>query len=444
MKDYQTAAEKLADIERSLSLKTGAPVDTSIRKLQSILRNNANTNYGRRVDLGRTLEEAGADTMFPAMAGQQMSATSQRGLGAVTAGGGVLGAIPTGGTSLIALPLASPRLVGEAAYAGGRFAGGASDFAQNLASRAAPISDTVTNLASKYRLPAYGVVGAANLIEQASQPEDVQVTAVSGYPQPPAIEDLLTRYPQAAAQAPAAQAPVVDEMSIDAMNASPAGIVIDKVTGREVTFDPETGRRFYADTGEEYDSPEIGMYRGGPVQRFGNGGSVGYDYGNAARTFGQGLTFGFGDEIEARLRTLASKDPNAYRTEVNRIRMMQERYGEANPKTAMALEGAGMIGSSLLMPELAGARVLASAPRAARFLAGAADDLGQGALYAAGQAKTMRDVPRTIREEAPINAAFYGGMSGAGAAGKFAAKKAVGTNRGYQAALMAKRLLGKH
>jgi hypothetical protein len=27
---------------------------------------------------------------------------------------------------------------------------------------------------------------------------------------------------------------------------------------------------------------------------------------------GQGLTFGFGDEIEAKLRSLASKDPNAY------------------------------------------------------------------------------------------------------------------------------------
>jgi hypothetical protein len=330
-----------------------------------------------------------------------------------------MGAIPTGGTSLIALPLTSPRLVGEAAYAGGRFAGGVSDFAQNLAGRTAPFADTVTNLASKYRLPAYGVVGAANAIEQASQPDEVQVTAVNGYPQQTSAEDLLARYQQAAPQA-APQAPVVDEVSIDAINASPEGIVVDKLTGREVTFEPDTGRMFYADTGEDYDNPELGMYRGGHVQRLKKGGQpkAGYDYANAARTFGQGLTFGFGDEIEARLRTLAAKDPNAYRNEVNRIRMMQERYGEANPKTAMALEAAGMLGGSLAAPSLGGARALASAPRAARFLAGAADDLGQGALYAAGQAKTMRDVPRTIREEAPINAAFYGGMSGAGAAGR--------------------------
>jgi hypothetical protein len=426
MKQYQTAAEKLADIERSLSLKTGAPVDTSIRKLQSILRNNANTNYGRRVDLGRTIEEAGADTLFQSLAGQQLNATTPRGLGAVTAGGGVMGAIPTGGTSLLALPLASPRLVGEAAYAGGRFAGGASDFAQNLASRAAPISKTLTDLASKYRLPAYGAVGAANVIEQTSQPEDVRVTAVSGYPQPSEVDDLITRYSEAAAQAPAAQAPVVDEMSIDAINASPTGVVIDKVTGREVTFDPDTGRRFYADTGEEYDSPELGMYRGGPVQAFKNGGqpkSKGYDYANAARTFGQGLTFGFGDEIEARLRTLAAKDPNAYRNEVNRIRMMQERYADANPMTAGGLEMAGMLGGSMLAPSLAGVRAVSNAGRVGRIGANAVDAIGQGALYSAGKAKPDPRVAGSsrmaaVRSEAPRSAADFAILSGVGSAGK--------------------------
>lgn len=444
MKQYQTAAEKLADIERSLSLKTGAPVDTSIRKLQSILRNNANTNYGRRVDLGRTIEEAGADTLFPSLAGQQLNATTPRGLGAVTAGGGVMGAIPTGGTSLIALPLASPRLVGEAAYAGGRFAGGASDFAENLASRAAPISDTITKLASKYRLPAYGVVGAANAIEQASQPEDVQVTAINGYPQQTSAEDLLARYQEAAPQAPAAQAPVVDEMSIDAMNASPAGIVIDKVTGREVTFDPDTGRRFYADTGEEYDSPEIGMYRGGAVQAFKNGGqpkSEGYDYANAARTFGQGLTFGFGDEIEARLRALASKDPKAYENEVKRIRLAQERYADANPMTSGGLEMAGMVGGAMLTPSLAAlrvpgaiGRVAARAPTLSRIAAEGVEDALQGAAYSAGKA-TEGNRMRAVRKDAPGNALTYAEITGAGALGKKGAQRALATKPGYQAAL---------
>jgi hypothetical protein len=424
MREYQTAAEKLADIERSLSLKSGAPVDTSIRKLQSILRNNANTNYGRRADLGRTIEEAGADTMFPSLAGQQLNATTPRGLGAVTAGGGVMGAIPTGGTSLIALPLTSPRLVGEAAYAGGRFAGGVSDFAQNLAGRTAPFADTITDLASKYRLPAYGVVGAANAIEQASQPDEVRVTAVNGYPQQPSAEDLAARYQQAAPQA-APQAPVVDEVSIDAIKAAPEGIVVDKLTGREVTYDPDTDRRFYADTGEDYESPELGMYRGGTVQAFKNGGQpkAGYDYGNAARTFGQGLTFGFGDEIEAKLRTLAAKDPNAYANEVKRIRLAQERYAAANPMTAGGLEMAGMFGGSMLAPSLAGVRAVGNAGRVARLGANAVDAIGQGALYSAGKAKPDPRVAGSsrmaaIRSEAPRNIADFAIMSGVGSAGK--------------------------
>ena len=416
MKDYQTAAEKLADIERSLSLKTGAPVDTSIRKLQSILRNNANTNYGRRVDLGRTLEEAGADTMFPAMAGQQMSATSPRGLGAVTAGGGVLGAIPTGGTSLIALPLASPRLVGEAAYAGGRFAGGVSDFAENMASRAAPISDTVTNLASKYRLPAYGVVGAANLIEQASQPEDVQVTAINGYPQPPAIEDLAARYPQAAPQAPAAQAPVVDDMSIDAMNASPEGIVIDKLTGREVTFDPDTGRRFYADTGEEYDSPEIGMYRGGHVQKFGNGGQP--SFADRARSAAKGATFATNDEIEGFVRSLLSGQ--TYASERDKIRAQQAAYEESSPLESLAYEmggamvpafipgGQGITAARLGSLGARGAALAAKAPRTAMVVRRAAPVVADAAMYGAGNATSMRDIPRSVGEEGAFGLGMYG------------------------------------
>jgi hypothetical protein len=308
--------------------------------------------------------------------------------------------------------------------------------------------EAVGDLMERYKVPLrYAGAQAGRMVSPSEQtPEDytmtgvdnpIAVSATQGYPTgQPAVADLAAQY---------GEAPVA---------AKPAEETIFTVGNVQAKFDP-VQNDFYdiknpnnrAKELADFANPPLGMYHGGHVQAFGNGGqpkSEGYDYGNAARTFGQGLTFGFGDEIEARLRTLASKDPNAYRKEVNRIRMMQERYGEANPKTAMALEGAGMIGSSLLMPELAGARVFANAPRAARFLAGAADDLGQGALYAAGQARTMRDVPRTIREEAPINAAFYGGMSGAGAAGKFAAKKAVGTNRGYQAALMAKRLLGKN
>jgi hypothetical protein len=187
------------------------------------------------------------------------------------------------------------------------------------------------------------------------------------------------------------------------------------------------GRMYYVDDNTPAEGISMGMYRGGSVQAFNKGGQAkkrGYDYGNAARTFGQGLTFGTADEIEAFIRAKAGGRP--YKTERDEIRRLQERYALANPNTALALEGAGMIGGSMLAPSLGATRMVANAPRLARFGAGAVDDLAQGAAYAAGQAKTMRDIPRTIREEAPINAAFYGGMSGAGAAGRLAAKTKAG------------------
>ena len=166
-----------------------------------------------------------------------------------------------------------------------------------------------------------------------------------------------------------------------------------------------------------------------------------YDYANAGRTLGQGLTYGFGDEIEAKLRTLLATDPAAYRREVERIRAAQAQYAEANPKAAMALEGAGILGSAMLTPELAAARGLGAllrvAPRASKFVAGGIDDALQGALYAAGQAENVQDIPRSIREEAPINAAFYGGASGVG----YGAKKALSTQRALAARQRLKDLL---
>ena len=116
MKDYSQASETLAEVERALSLGNKAAADTSMRKLQSLMRNNVNTNWGNRVQLAETLEQNGAD-ILPAVAGQAMSSWTPRGLQAATSGGALLAAVPTGGASLAAIPLTSPRLAGEMAYA---------------------------------------------------------------------------------------------------------------------------------------------------------------------------------------------------------------------------------------------------------------------------------------------------------------------------------------
>jgi hypothetical protein len=438
MADYEFGMEKLRDIEGTLSLKPGAQVDTSLRKLQSMLRNNANTNYGRRVELGRELEAAGATELFPALAGQQLSAKTPRGLGQISAGGSLMAAIPTSGASLVTLPLTSPRLMGEAAYKAGQGMGAVDRTIgaafSNMAQRGQPIADAFDYLNTKYgdnRMTIQSLMAGAQGLQAAQGQEEV--AAPQELPQ-------IYRTPQASMPG----SPVVEltrgdgvplEDMVPVNSPAPQGGSID--LGTEGAYDADTDTYVLPDgTRVDQAGNVVELARGGSVQQLKKGGRPrrGYDYANAARTVGQGLTFGFGDEIEAKLRSLASRDPNAYENEVTRLRMLQERYAKANPNTAMVLEGAGMLGGSLLAPSLAGARVVGNAGRLARLGAGAVDALGQGALYSAGQAKpdpkvAGSDRMSAIRADAPRNAADFAILMGAGAAGK----RLANTRRGQAA-----------
>lgn len=120
MLDYWSRSNQLDEIERTLSLGDKATFDTALRKLQSVMRNNANTNYGQRVDLVKSLP---TDVM-PALAGQTLNSWTPRSLQGAIAGG-------TGGIGLasgvVGLPAAaagfattSPRFVGERAYGMGQ------------------------------------------------------------------------------------------------------------------------------------------------------------------------------------------------------------------------------------------------------------------------------------------------------------------------------------
>lgn len=114
MKDYSQASEALTEIEKSLSLGNKAAADTSMRKLQSLMRNNVNTNYGNRLDLAKTLESKGAD-ILPAVAGQAASSMTPRGLQGLAATGAGLASFANPAT-VAALPFTSPRLMGELSY----------------------------------------------------------------------------------------------------------------------------------------------------------------------------------------------------------------------------------------------------------------------------------------------------------------------------------------
>lgn len=122
MQAYEEALSLEREIERALSLGNRSAADTAIRKLQSLTRNNANTNYGYRMELAKALQEQGGQDLMPALAGQALSSFVPRGLAGQGAalGIGAGGALTFNPTAAALLPLTSPRLVGMGAYGVGR------------------------------------------------------------------------------------------------------------------------------------------------------------------------------------------------------------------------------------------------------------------------------------------------------------------------------------
>lgn len=121
MRDYADASDQIRQIEQTLSLGHKSSVDTALRKLQSLTRNNVSTNYGQRMTLAQELEsQPGARPFISALHGQALSSPTARGMAGTLEGAtGVLGAV-TNPAALAVLPFQTPRLVGEGLYYGGR------------------------------------------------------------------------------------------------------------------------------------------------------------------------------------------------------------------------------------------------------------------------------------------------------------------------------------
>jgi hypothetical protein len=166
MKNYSEATEQIKEIERALSLGNKASADTAMRKLQSLMRNNVNTNYGQRLELAKQLESMGGNQLMPALAGQAMSEFTPRGLQRATTGPEAFLAYSAGGPALAAADLAasSPRLVGEAAYKYGQMA--------NALNKA---KQPVTNITNKIPVTAQQAKLAALLAAQTNEPVRIQL-----------------------------------------------------------------------------------------------------------------------------------------------------------------------------------------------------------------------------------------------------------------------------
>jgi hypothetical protein len=120
MKAYEESISLEREIERALSLNNRSAADTAIRKLQSLTRNNANTNYGYRLELAKALQDQGGQDLMPALAGQALSSFTPRGLAGQGAGIGAALTTLSNPMAAAVLPLTSPRLVGMGAYGLGR------------------------------------------------------------------------------------------------------------------------------------------------------------------------------------------------------------------------------------------------------------------------------------------------------------------------------------
>jgi hypothetical protein len=354
MKDYRQASDVLTDVKSTLSLGAASP-DTALNKL----RRNAEGRTAR----GRTVLDLLEQTPSGKGIGDMLAGSALSGDVATGAGAGLTApaAMLSGSPEVLSAGMVTPKSLGEKAYQMGQVYGPAeraiSSFAQNQKVQAA------TDLAKKYGPQGMAALRVANptLIQPQMDPAStVQTFTAEEQPTP---EGYIAQFPVADMQMPDALRlekfygePEKAGLNLEAFRAAqptiggPAPTAGTVMIGDREAALGEDGRFYYTDTGESAEvEEEQGYARGGTVQapiglRKGGQPKAGYDYANAARTFGQGLTFGFGDEIEARLRTLAAKDPNAYRNEVNRIRMMQERYADANPMTAGGLEMAGMLG----------------------------------------------------------------------------------------------------
>jgi hypothetical protein len=124
MKSYEEAMGLYRQMSDELSLNNRAKVGTILKKLQSVLRNNVNTNFGSRLDALKYFDTEDGNLMAK-LAGQSLNTFTPRGIQSlvptgVLAGGAVYGGGAISPMSLAPLSLGSPRLMGEASYYAGK------------------------------------------------------------------------------------------------------------------------------------------------------------------------------------------------------------------------------------------------------------------------------------------------------------------------------------
>lgn len=180
MKAYTESTDLIREIERALSLGEKKSADTAMRKLQSVMRNNVNTNYGQRLDLVKQLEASGNNQLMPALAGQAMSDWMPRGMQGALSGTNTLLASSLGGipAAVIMGAASSPRLIGEGSMLAGQLARGVKNIPSVVGQYAPQQAKNISNAAIRglldvqSKMPQVDYPTMFNLLYQANQPKD--------------------------------------------------------------------------------------------------------------------------------------------------------------------------------------------------------------------------------------------------------------------------------
>lgn len=165
MKGYENASKQIDEVSRTLSLNPKASVDTALRKLQSAIRNNVNTNYGNRTKLAQGLAQNGAPELMEKLSGQAMNTWVPRGLAGIAGLGELYAAWHAMSPwSLVAMPASSPRVVGEGAHLAGRAVG--------------LVPDTIRGV--KLPTSTHGAAQTMRTIGETVRSEDPQINRANG------------------------------------------------------------------------------------------------------------------------------------------------------------------------------------------------------------------------------------------------------------------------
>jgi hypothetical protein len=142
MKKYSEGLDQASELKKALGLGNKSSIDTALRKLQSVMRDNVNTNYGNRVNYAEILEQASGKPIMAQLAGQSLSSPTPRGLQKLLPSVSGISGLAVDPLFLATIPAQSPRLMGEATI----LAGKASRPVINLANSGTPEQRRIAKL----------------------------------------------------------------------------------------------------------------------------------------------------------------------------------------------------------------------------------------------------------------------------------------------------------